>query len=156
MDEGERQRVYRYLELYPTVEMGAVHPLDIVAPSQISQSYANDWLYASIDRLWGYNPSTKKVEQKTIYDPCPYGYRVADDELFALFYHAYYNNNYTSKDYGIIINQIIFHFPDGVDMTEVERIRRMRGMKWVILAIIRMRGYVKTRILIGIIEEEVS
>lgn len=103
MDEGERQRVYRYLELYPTVEMGAVHPLDIVAPSQISQSYANDWLYASIDRLWGYNPSTKKVEQKTIYDPCPYGYRVADDELFALFYHAYNIKNYTSGDFGITI-----------------------------------------------------
>lgn len=93
MDEGERKRVYRYLDLSPTVEMGALHPLDIVAPSQFTQAYVNDWLFDSVDQLWGYNPSTKKVEKKTIYDPCPYGYRVADDELFALFYHARANNN---------------------------------------------------------------
>lgn len=93
MDEGERKRVYRYLDLTPTVEMGALHPLDIVAPSQFTQAYVNDWLFDSVDQLWGYNPSTKKVEKKTIYDPCPYGYRVADDELFALFYHARANNN---------------------------------------------------------------
>lgn len=94
MDEGERKRVYRYLDLSPTVEMGALHPLDIVAPSQFTQAYVNDWLFDSVDQLWGYNPSTKKVEKKTIYDPCPYGYRVADDELFALFYHARANDSY--------------------------------------------------------------
>lgn len=93
MDEGERKRVYRYLDLSPTVEMGALHPLEIVAPSQFTQAYVNDWLFDSVDQLWGYNPSTKKVEKKTIYDPCPYGYRVADDELFALFYHARANNS---------------------------------------------------------------
>lgn len=103
MDEGERKRVYRFIEQYPTVESGAVHPLDIIAPSQISQTYANDWLYASIDYLWGYNPSTKRVEKKTIYDPCPYGYRVADDELFALFCHAYDNDIFTNGRFGIII-----------------------------------------------------
>lgn len=98
MDEGERKRVYRYLDLSPTVEMGALHPLDIVAPSQFTQAYVNDWLFDSVDQLWGYNPSTKKVEKKTIYDPCPYGYRVADDELFALFYHARANNNWSEVD----------------------------------------------------------
>ena len=87
MDEGKRQRVYRYIDLNPTVEMGAVHPLEIIAPSQISQSYANDWLYESIDQLWGYNPSTKSVK-KTIYDPCPYGYRVPGDELSVIFEDA--------------------------------------------------------------------
>lgn len=94
MDEGERKRVYRYLDLSPTVEMGALHPLDIVAPSQFTQAYVNDWLFDSVDQLWGYNPSTQKVEKKTIYDPCPYGYRVADDELFALFYHARENDRF--------------------------------------------------------------
>ena len=98
MDEGERKRVYRYLDLSPTVEMGALHPLDIVAPSQFTQAYVNDWLFDSVDKLWGYNPSTKMVEKKTIYDPCPYGYRVADDELFALFYHARANNNWSEVD----------------------------------------------------------
>lgn len=28
------------------------------------------------------------VVSKTIYDPCPFGYRVADDELYALFYNV--------------------------------------------------------------------
>lgn len=98
MDEGERKRVYRYLDLSPTVEMGALHPLDIVAPSQFTQAYVNDWLFDSVDQLWGYNPSTKKVEKKTIYDPCPYGYRVADDELFALFYHTRASYNWSEVD----------------------------------------------------------
>lgn len=98
MDEGERKRVYRYLDLTPTVEMGALHPLEIVAPSQFIQAYVNDWLFDSVDQLWGYNPSTKKVEKKTIYDPCPYGYRVADDELFALFYHARAGNYWSEVD----------------------------------------------------------
>lgn len=105
MDEGERKRVYRYLDLSPTVEMGALHPLEIVAPSQFTQAYVNDWLFDSVDQLWGYNSSTKKVEKKTIYDPCPYGYRVADDELFALFYHAR-ENNYVQPDYTIIWSEV--------------------------------------------------
>lgn len=64
MDEGERKRVYRYLDLSPTVEMGALHPLDIVAPSQFTQAYVNDWLFDSVDQLWGYNPSTKRWKRR--------------------------------------------------------------------------------------------
>ena len=94
MDEGTRKRVYRYLDLAPTVEMGALHPLEIVAPSQFTQTYANDWLSVSVDQLWGYNPSTRKVKKKTIYDPCPYGYRVADRELYALFSYAKETDSY--------------------------------------------------------------
>lgn len=92
MDEGERDRVYRFLDLRPTVEMGAKHPLDIIATSQVSLSYPNDWLYSSIDRLWGYNPLTGKVEGKTIYDPCPYGYKVPVDELYKIFNDAWNTN----------------------------------------------------------------
>ena len=103
MDEGVRTRVYRYLDLNPTVEISAKHPMDIVAPSQISETYANDWLFASIDQLWGYSPTEKRVVMKTIYDPCPYGYRVADDELFALSFHAYNNGKYYVDNKGIII-----------------------------------------------------
>lgn len=98
MDEGTRKRVYRYLDLAPTVEMGALHPLEIVAPSQFTQTYANDWLSVSVDQLWGYNPSTQKVEKKTIYDPCPYGYRVADKELYALFYQAKQSGAWSEED----------------------------------------------------------
>lgn len=89
LDDGEYSRIYEHLEALPTVETGAIRPLDIIGPTQISLTYPNDWLFVSIDQLWGYDPVSKKVVYKTIYDPCPYGYRVADDELFALFYHAY-------------------------------------------------------------------
>lgn len=85
MDEGERTSVSEYLEASPTVETGAKHPLDIIRPTQLSESYPNDWLYSQVDQLWGYSPSSGKVAMKTIYDPCPYGYRVPDDELEVLF-----------------------------------------------------------------------
>ena len=85
MDEGRRTSVSEYLEASPTVETGAKHPLDIIRPTQLSESYPNDWLYSQIDQLWGYSPSSGKVTMKTIYDPCPYGYRVPDDELEVLF-----------------------------------------------------------------------
>lgn len=98
MDEGEKSSVYRHLELYPTVETGALNPLDIIATAQIGETYPNDWLYTSVDQLWGYSPSAKEVVKKTIYDPCPYGYRIADDELFALFYSAYKDNSYEQVD----------------------------------------------------------
>lgn len=98
MDEGEKNSVYRHMELYPTVETGALNPLDIIATAQIGETYSNDWLYTSVDQLWGYSPSAKEVVMKTIYDPCPYGYRVADDELFALFYQAYTDKNYAEVD----------------------------------------------------------
>lgn len=82
--------------------MGAVHPLEIIAPSQFSQSYTNDWLYESIDQLWGYNPSTKSVK-KTIYDPCPYGYRVPGDELNIILGYAYNSGSYSEMN-GMGIN----------------------------------------------------
>lgn len=88
MDQGNRNKVYEIFESNPIVKTGAMDPLGLVAPSQISETYPNDWLYSSIDYLWGYSPVEKKVVKKTIYDPCPYGYRVADDELWALFYNA--------------------------------------------------------------------
>lgn len=88
MDEGLKTKVMEILKVNPVVETGARHPLDIVGTSQISATYPNDWLYYSNDHLWGYSPIDKKVVNKTIYDPCPYGYRVADDELYALFYDA--------------------------------------------------------------------
>lgn len=93
LDDGEYSRVYEHLASSPTVETGAVRPLDIIGSTQISLTYPNDWLFLSIDQLWGYDPSSKRVIKKTIYDPCPYGYRVADDELFALFYHAFKNKD---------------------------------------------------------------
>lgn len=106
LDDGEYTRVYEHLEADPTVETAAVRPLDIIGPTQISLTYPNDWLFVSIDQLWGYDPASKKVVKKTIYDPCPYGYRVADDELFALFYDAFNANPKKSQNWakGIVID----------------------------------------------------
>lgn len=87
-DQKMQTSVLEVLESQPTVKTGVMYPLGIVAPSQINETYPNDWLYSSVDQLWGYDPTTKKVVKKTIYDPCPYGYRVPDDELWALMYHA--------------------------------------------------------------------
>lgn len=44
---------------------------------------ANDWIYsAPVDALWGWVDPSNGV--KTIYDPCPAGYRVPDYNSFAL------------------------------------------------------------------------
>lgn len=85
---GWMDTIYERLENYPEVQSGINYPLALVDPMMLNGDYHNDWLYASIDKLWGYDPTAKKVVKKTIYDPCPYGYRVADEELNALFYAA--------------------------------------------------------------------
>ena len=68
-----------------TLENSVHNPLALIQPSGVTGTYPNDWLAATNDRLWGWNGS--KV-LKTIYDPCPYGYRVPGDELQALFYQV--------------------------------------------------------------------
>ena len=47
-------------------------------------SYIFNWTYQRYDFLWGYDIATG-MTTKTIYDPCPYGYRVPSSELGALF-----------------------------------------------------------------------
>ncbi len=87
MDEGVRSKIYEYLSSAPSVRTAVEYPLEIIGTSYTGGTYPYDWLYSQKDDLWGYNPDSKKVENKTIYDPCPYGYRVADDEIAALFDH---------------------------------------------------------------------
>ena len=81
MDQGVMGSVSAMYVDNPTVELSARNPLAIMGPSIIGD-YPNDWLFYQIDGLWGYSGSSVT---KTIYDPCPYGYRVADDELELLF-----------------------------------------------------------------------
>ena len=85
MDEGERSRIYEHLTSVPEVETSVRRPLDVIGTSLAGGTYPYDWLYESVDGLWGYDPTDKEVKKKTIYDPCPYGYRVPDEELAALF-----------------------------------------------------------------------
>ena len=64
----------------PTIEHSVQNPIVILSPSDVSPVYSNDWLWLKNDDLWG---SVSK--KKTIYDPCPYGYKVPDGELKKMF-----------------------------------------------------------------------
>ena len=93
MDQGVMGSVSAMYVDNPTVELSARNPLAIMGPSIIGD-YPNDWLFYQIDRLWGYSGSSVT---KTIYDPCPYGYRVADDELKLLFDYCMANQSRWSE-----------------------------------------------------------
>ncbi|MCQ2168745.1 MAG: hypothetical protein MJY69_08835 [Bacteroidales bacterium] len=51
-----------------------------------SPYYQYNWMQRPIDFLWGLNTGGKI--QKSIYDPCPFGYRVAHEEIQNLFENA--------------------------------------------------------------------
>lgn len=60
-----------------------------------SEFYVYDWLYENINFLWGDGTN------KTIYDPCPYGYRVPANEITNLFaQNPTYTPTLTSDGYG--------------------------------------------------------
>ncbi len=74
----------------PTVRDGVENPMYLVMPTDFSMTtYQYDWLYTNIDILWGdYDHSAQggtSTRQKTIYDPCPFGYMVPQDEISTLF-----------------------------------------------------------------------
>lgn len=84
------------------IEDSARNPLLIMEQNIQGPEYAFDWLYNDISSLWG--SSTKK----TIYDPCPYGYKVPYDEIEKLFNSARSPSpsndlSYSSANYGITI-----------------------------------------------------
>lgn len=81
----------------PTIEHSVRNPMVILSPSDVSPVYSNDWLWNKNDDLWG-NVSNKK----TIYDPCPYGYKVPDKELYNFFNSN--SRNITYGEYGAIYN----------------------------------------------------
>lgn len=71
----------------PTLRDAVENPMYLVMPTTLTQTYSFNWLYEKIDFLWGYK-SADGTTQKTIYDPCPYGYRVSGGELADLFTYA--------------------------------------------------------------------
>lgn len=104
MDEGVRNLVYRTISQFPTVQDAILHPLDLIASANPGITYSNDWLYRSVDYLWG--GGSNDFTKKTIYDPCPYGYRVAYDELSLIFEKAKSSSNgitYSEGIYGFIV-----------------------------------------------------
>lgn len=50
----------------------------LILPADMSSYYQYDWLYSRVDNLWG---EVGELRKKTIYDPCPDGYRVSGDHL---------------------------------------------------------------------------
>ena len=64
------------------------NPASLILPSSIAVGYKYDWLYNSTSNLWSYSSEGLK----TIYDPCPFGYKVPDSEIQALFAAATYDS----------------------------------------------------------------
>ena len=95
-NSGKQEYVMEGVYGNASLEDGARHPLIIISTGTSSVDYINDWLHDKVDGLWGYDTTTGKVEKKTIYDPCPYGYRVPDDELRRIF--EYYKGKDTYPD----------------------------------------------------------
>ena len=77
----------------PTLRDGVENPMYLVMPTDFSMTtYQYDWLYTNVDNLWGdYDHSAAESTSsrlKTIYDPCPFGYMVPQDEISTLFAEA--------------------------------------------------------------------
>lgn len=86
---------------YPTLRDGIENPMYLILPSQQTQSYLYNWTYTKYDFLWGYDRVTG-ITSKTIYDPCPFGYRVSGGELGTLFAYIDGSERFTYTDYGQI------------------------------------------------------
>ena len=68
----------------PTLKDAIEHPMYLILPSAQTLNYSFNWLHERLDFLWGYDDATG-MTTKTIYDPCPYGYRVPSSELNHIF-----------------------------------------------------------------------
>ena len=88
----------------PTLQDAVENPMYLIMPTTLTQTYSFNWLYEKIDFLWGYSKTTGYTH-KTIYDPCPYGYRVSGGELADLFTYASTNAvNIATNEYGQVVN----------------------------------------------------
>ena len=81
-DEKTAAEVVQFAQ--PTLQNSVENPMYLVMPTTQPLSYIFNWTYQRYDFLWGYNEATGKTS-KTIYDPCPFGYRVPSSELNSLF-----------------------------------------------------------------------
>ncbi len=101
----------------PTLRNGVENPMYLILPSAQPLSYIFNWTYELYNFLWGYDHITGKAT-KTIYDPCPYGYRVPSSELSALF--ATGSGSAGTYGYTRTVNGTQFFFPytgfKGVDV----------------------------------------
>lgn len=88
----------------PTLKDAVENPLYLILPTdQTGGNYYFNWTYNRYDFLWGYDMQTEDVN-KTIYDPCPFGYRVPGAELGAFVSEDVQQTNMMAgrTEYGII------------------------------------------------------
>lgn len=84
---------------YPTLRDAVENPMNLILPVRKSdRGYDFDWLYIYPDNiLWGHNHTTGN-NSKTIYDPCPFGYRVSAGEISTIMEES---TGYTRSTYGL-------------------------------------------------------
>ena len=114
-DEKTAAEVTQFAE--PTLRNGVENPMYLILPTSQPLSYIFNWTYQRYDFLWGYDNITG-MTTKTIYDPCPYGYRVPSSELGALFSMG--SGSAGTYGYTRTVNGTQFFFPyagfKGVDV----------------------------------------
>lgn len=101
-DYSSRERTAAEVAQFPrpTLQNGVENPMFLIMPTARQQSYYFNWIYEQNDILWGYHESDGTM-LKTIYDPCPYGYRVPlQSEMEMVFADA----APTRDTYGQIVN----------------------------------------------------
>ena len=114
-DEKTAAEVVQFAQ--PSLQNGVENPMYLILPTAQPLSYIFNWTHQRYDFLWGYNMATG-MTTKTIYDPCPYGYRVPSSELGALFSMG--SGSVGTYGYTRTINGVQFFFPyagfKGVDV----------------------------------------
>lgn len=99
----------------PTMRDGVENPMYLVLPTAKTQSYEFNWLDVNNNVLWGCVMQGNDISVvKTIYDPCPFGYRVPASELNTLFDNSNSSRVNTDDTYGHIrrsSNGTLFYFP---------------------------------------------
>ena len=114
-DEKTAAEVTQFAQ--PTLRNSVENPMYLILPTGQPLSYIFNWTYLRYDFLWGYDIATG-MTTKTIYDPCPYGYRVPSSELGALFSMG--SGSAGTYGYTRTVNGTQFFFPyagfKGVDV----------------------------------------
>ena len=90
----------------PTLKDGVENPMYLILPNSQTNNYYFNWMYDDMDFLWGSIEGSDKIH-KTIYDPCPFGYRVPLDEIETLLG----SRDVDRADYGWIVGSGAVYFP---------------------------------------------